>query len=394
MRVRRGVATHRRVRLGLIASLALAGIACGGERSVGDASGITVDATPLVSIGVEEGEEPYQLDRVLDAIVAADGRIVVSNTGSGELRVFDSAGTYISSIGRRGAGPMEFAEFSSQRLHRNGNQVLAVDEGAFRVHVLAPDLTFRETRRFTLYPDTPRPFFRALASNGDWIVQAFTGGGTLRGQPGQVLESSYQVLRYDSLGAMRDSIIALPSRPRIVNEFQNTVHFPYIPLAAEPLLAVDGDRLIIVAGNAPAMEIHSLDGELLAQQVWDRPRVRVGDIWDEYRRQSAVAMAGQRDSARYADFHAKAIPLPEFAPLYVGVEVDPSGRIWLERFRMPLDSTRNWDVLDRDGKLLGSAESPRGVTVLRFAGDKMLGRHRDSLGVERVQLFRVRAGSQ
>jgi hypothetical protein len=356
MRAHRGFATRRRVRQALVLALSVAGIACGGERSVSDASGITIDATPLVSIGVEEGEEAYQLDRVFDAVVAADGRIVVSNAGSGELRIFDSSGTYL--------------------------------------HVLAPDLTFRETRRFTLYPDTPRPFFKGLAADGDWIVQAFTGGGTLRGQPGQVLESSYQVLRYDSLGAMQDSIIALPSRPRIVNEFQNTVHFPYIPLAAEPLVAVDGDRLVIVAGNAPAMEIHSIEGELLAQQVWDRPRVRVGDIWDEYKRQSAVAMTGQRDSARYAEFHAKAIPLPEFAPLYVGVEVDPSGRIWLERFRMPLDSTRSWDVLDRDGKLLGTAESPRGVTVLRFAGDRMLGRHRDSLGVERVQLFRVRAGSR
>lgn len=374
--------------------LAAAAIACGGETSVSDASGITIDSVPLVSIGVEDGEEPYQLNRVFDALVAGDGRIVVSNAGSGELRIFDSAGTYLSTVGRRGAGPMEFGEFSSQRLHQNPQQVLAVDEGAFRVHLLAPDLTFRETRRFTLYPDTPRPFFKGLADNGDWIVQAFTGGGTLRGQPGQVLESSYQLMRYDSLGAMLDSIIGLPSRPRIVNEHQGIVHFPYIPLASEPLIAVDGDRLIIVAGNAPAMQIYSLDGEVVAEQAWNRPRVRVGDVWDEYRRQSAVAMTGQRDSARYADFHAKALPLPEFAPLYSGVEVDPAGRIWLERFRMPLDSSRQWDVLDRNGKLLGAAETPRGVTVLRFIGDRMLGRHRDSLGVERVQLFRVRAGSR
>lgn len=374
-------------------ALALAACAaCAGERKVPEEPGITIDATPLVSVGVEEGEAPYQLDRVFDALLAADGRIVVSNAGSGELRIFDSTGRYLASLGRRGAGPMEFAEFSSGYLYENAREILVGDEASFRVHVLAPDLSFRATRRFTLYPDTPRPFFKALAANGDWVVQAFTGGGTLSGQPGQVLESSYHLLRYDSLGAMRDSIIALPSRPRIVNEYRGAVHFPYVPLAAEPLFAVDGDRLIIVAGNAPAMEIHSLAGELLAQHVWERPRVRAAAVWDEYKRQSAVAMRGDRDSARYADFHATPLPLPEYAPLYTGIKVDPAGRIWLERFRMPLDSTRLWDVLDRDGALLGAVASPRDVTVLRFTGDKMLGRHRDSAGVERVQLFQVRAG--
>lgn len=387
---RRRSALRRQVRQALSLSLAVAGIACDGERSADDPSGLSVEPTPVVSIGVEEGEEPYQLDRVFDALVTTDGRIVVSNSSSSELRVFDSTGTYLSTIGRRGAGPMEFAEFSQGRLHLNANQVLAVDEGAFRVHILSPDLEYRETRRFTLYPDTPRPFFRGLAPNGDWIAQAFTGGGTLRGEPGQVLQSSYQMMRYDSLGAMQDSIIALPSRTRIVNEHQGSVHFPYLPLSAEPLVAVDGDRLIIVAGNAPALEIHGIDGTLHAQHVWNRPRVRVGDIWDEWKRQSAVAMTGQRDSARYADFHDKAIPLPEFAPLYVGVQVDPAGRIWLERFRMPLDSVRRWDVLDADGSLLGAAETPRDVTVLRFARDLLVGRHRDPLGVERVRLYRVR----
>ncbi len=386
-------ALGRRARQALSLTFAVAGVACGGDggtRSVSDAAGVVIDPTPYLVIGVEEGDDAYQFERIVDALVSADGRILVADGDAHQLRVFDSTGKHVSTLGRVGAGPMEFNQGSSGFLFTNGRAIYSRDEGAMRVHVLAPDFTFRETRRFTLYPDTPRPYLQGVAANGERIVQAFANGGAIRGAPGQVFNTNYQLLRYDSAGAMLDTIIQLPMRPRLFHEYEGRVGALSIPLTAEPLFAVDGDRLIIVGGSAPAMQIYSLDGTVIAEEAWNRPRVRSAEVWDEYRRQSAAAMSGQSDSARYADFHAQPLPLGEFAPLYVGVKLDPSGRIWLERFRMPLDSSRQWDVLDRDGKLLGAAETPKGVTVLRFEKDVMIGRSRDSLGVQRVQLYRVR----
>lgn len=380
------------------AAVALCGAlaACGGEgaRGVSDAADIIVEPTPVVTIGVEEGDDAYQFQRVVDALASDDGRIVIADGDAHELRIFDSTGKHLSTLGRQGAGPMEFNVGSSGYLFTNGRGIFVRDEGAMRVHVLAPDLTFRETRRFTLYPDAPRPYLQGVAATGEWITQVFANGGAIRGAPGQLFNTTYHLMRYDSTGAMVDTIVQLPMRPRLFHEYQGRVRAISIPLTSEPLFAVDGDRLIIVAGNAPAMQIHALDGTVIGSEAWDRLRVRSADVWEEYKRQFAASMAGRADSARYADFHAKALPLPEYAPLYVGVQVDPTGRIWLERFRMPLDSTRNWDVLDRDGKLLGAAVSPRDVTVLRFARDLLVGRHRDSLGVERVQLYRVRSAPE
>ncbi len=372
-----------------VVAAALVCAACNGKSDNMASASIVVDSVPFLSIGVEEGETPYEFDRVFDAYRHSDGRVVVSNAGSHELRIFDSTGKYLGALGRRGQGPMEFGEFSSQYLYARNNELIAVDEGAFRVHVINNDLTFRETRRFTLYPDTPRPFFRGLASNGDWLVQAFTNGGSITGEPGQVLPASYQLLRYDSLGAMRDTILSLPSRPRYVNSHNGMVHFPYIPLSSEPSFVVDGERLIVVSGRAPALEIYSLDGESIAQYAWNRPQVRTADVWEEFKRSSLANMKGD-DSARYAAFYEKALPLPETAPMYVSVKVDGLGRIWLERFRMPTETVRTWDVLSAEGELLGATTTPAGVTVLRIANDIMVGRARDSLGVERVQLYRVR----
>ena len=49
---------------------------------------------PTVSIGVRDGEEPYMLYRAYDATTLSDGRIVVANTGTQELRLFDRSGTF------------------------------------------------------------------------------------------------------------------------------------------------------------------------------------------------------------------------------------------------------------------------------------------------------------
>jgi hypothetical protein len=59
----------------------------------------SISADPTLSIGTLEGEEAYQLFRVSDAMRLDDGRIVVVNGGSNEMRVFDAAGVHLASWG-------------------------------------------------------------------------------------------------------------------------------------------------------------------------------------------------------------------------------------------------------------------------------------------------------
>lgn len=63
---------------------------------------------PALSIGRLEGEEPYMLHEVGSIARLADGRIVVANRGSSEVRVFDASGGHLVSWGGQGEGPGEF----------------------------------------------------------------------------------------------------------------------------------------------------------------------------------------------------------------------------------------------------------------------------------------------
>ena len=111
-----------------------------------------VSPEPVASIGVAEGEAAYELHRASDAVLTRDGRIIVANSGSSELRVFDTTGAYLSSIGRQGGGPGEFRGAISLFPHA-GDSLIAYDNGNERFSVLAPDGKYARL----LEPDR-RPF--------------------------------------------------------------------------------------------------------------------------------------------------------------------------------------------------------------------------------------------
>ena len=76
----------------------------------GSRLGWRVGPGPAVSIGAVEGEVPYLFASAADATNLRDGRIVVVDRGSDELRVFDALGTHLATWGGRGEGPGEFID--------------------------------------------------------------------------------------------------------------------------------------------------------------------------------------------------------------------------------------------------------------------------------------------
>ena len=88
--------------------IALAG--CAGDRAsrATPAAAWPLGTTPIVTIGATEADPGQELAQVTGARWAS-GRIVIANSASNELRVFDSAGKFLGATGRKGQGPGEFA---------------------------------------------------------------------------------------------------------------------------------------------------------------------------------------------------------------------------------------------------------------------------------------------
>lgn len=85
---------------------------CGGPQG-GEANAPTgrfaLDSTPALLIGVTDGDPLLMFHRASSARRYPDGRIVVADGASRQLRWFGADGTPVQAAGRRGEGPGEFA---------------------------------------------------------------------------------------------------------------------------------------------------------------------------------------------------------------------------------------------------------------------------------------------
>ena len=96
-------------RLVLLSSV-LTSASCGGDGGSASSDALatwTLSDDPIVSIGGADEREGYLLHQVVGATRLGDGRIVVANGSTLQLRYFDPEGTHLFDAGGEGEGPGE-----------------------------------------------------------------------------------------------------------------------------------------------------------------------------------------------------------------------------------------------------------------------------------------------
>ena len=85
-----------------------------------------------------------------------------------------------------------------------------------------------------------------------------------------------------------------------------------------------------------------------------------------------------------------ALPLAESFPAISAIEVDLLGNLWVREHNLPGEEGRAlWTVFDPKGLVLGFVETPPELIIYEIGEDYILGRVRDELGVEYVQVWRL-----
>ena len=118
-----------------------------------------------------------------------------------EIKIFDSAGTYLATVGRAGEGPMEF-DFA-QPMHTDSlGRIHVFDIGNARVSVIAPDRTLSEQRRL---PASWVPAMTPLADGDRYAIQSWIRNAERIGFPLHVVDdggiiTSFGAPQEDDLG--------------------------------------------------------------------------------------------------------------------------------------------------------------------------------------------------
>ena len=112
-------------------------------------------------IGEVVGDEKYTLSHVSDLTVGPTGEIYVVQPQEQSVRVYDPDGRFLDRIGRKGAGPGEFAHPTETGWYRDTLWVL--DQGLSRIQLFSPEGTFIASLTTTTHNDRPFMLVRPKA---------------------------------------------------------------------------------------------------------------------------------------------------------------------------------------------------------------------------------------
>lgn len=349
-----------------------------------------IGSEPTLSIGEVDGDDPYLLYLARDATRLSDGRIVVANRGTQELRVFDARGTYLETWGGEGEGPGEFTELWSVE-RWPGDSIAAWTARRLGISVFASDGSYGRTFNMESYGSPLWIYFSPVSVTPDGSVLAVLSP--------EVADTTVAELR-DGEGRTTANFGAHPSieMHRFVEDGRATSFLKIF--GRRPVFATWGERVVIGSTDRYELKAFRADGSLerlvrrahvpraptpadVAAYIDDRQPPPTPDMSD-----------AQAESARRWRRGYESVPVAEHFPAFESIMTDVLDHLWVEEYEFPGEERPGslWTVFDPEGHVLGFVETPEAPLILEIGEDYILTWFRDDLDVEYVQLWPLERG--
>jgi hypothetical protein len=332
---------------------------------------------PVVQIGSADGPPETQLFRVQTVRRLPDGRIIVANSGTNEVRVYSSTGQHIRTIGREGQGPGEF------RSPRNfwllpGDSLLVVDLD--RASVFDSAGQFIRSESFGMIDPQDRfddgSYLRVVFAAG---VDAYALGAS---------RPRYAIVRATRMdGSDPDTLTELPGSDtyRISPDGNNIAAYSP-PFGRRRMVMVHESS--IYTGDGSDFEVWELDTRGAPVRIMRRVAEAEPVTSDAIQ----AAEQAMLERAQYEVQRQRLWQLfrewkhPPTQPFFDEIVIDLDGNVWTRLFQAAPHETRQWTVFDADGSWLGEVEMPAELIVKQIGRDYVLGLWRDTLNVEYVRV--------
>lgn len=363
----------------------------------------------LVEIGGFEVSPEYQLYDVRGASVLPDGRIVVANNGSHELRYYGPAGHFLKAVGQEGGGPGEFKTiWSLTRVE--GDSLLIWDSGNMRMSVHSADGEFVRTFRLAngtdgiaRFPGPELIVFR----DGTFLGLEWLGTAMSEAPPG-VFRDTADYYLFDATGHELAAVGRFPWTEMFLGSGEvqmqngNTMREMSTLRFGRQLHLAAGDSTFWMESGDGTLSRFDAKGRLLRRtRRIDRRRIAVTP--DLAAREIEAFMAveeGHGHPQTQLDAQRKQrqrVPTADTVPVYRRLLVDAQGTLWGELDPGVPDPTRpsSWDVFESSGRYLGSVSLPPRFEPFEIGSDYVLGVRKDELDIEHLlQLPLVKGGNR
>lgn len=339
---------------------------------------------PQVSLGDgrEHGAE-YEFYQVFSGLIRRDGAIVVGNSGTNELRIFDRNGVSTRATGRVGAGPGEFRGITWMD-ELPGDSIIVYDPVLQRFSILSPRGDF--TRTLPLQTSLEGRFRPAGLLAGPRILLAIEklfdpreGQGRHRDKPLYVITDLTGVA-IDTVGQFEgDDWLAY--RTAVASQ---AIRLPFGPLTF--LLAV-GNRIASVSAESGVVAFYDTNGDSVASLSLPVVGTKIS------RREVREAMETLISDAPRGSHSLIRQHLTEYAGeprVVAGVRVDRGTKdLWVKLYAPAAADTATWLLLTSDGEPIAHIRIPNALFLLDVRDRHVLVRRMDHLGIETILTYEV-----
>lgn len=356
----------------------------------GDA--IAVGESPLAVIGARESDPDDIIGRLASALLLSDGRVVVADAQSLEIRIHAPDGAFIHRFGGRGEGPGEFER--SVAVHRyEGDTLVVAHQGGRAYARMSPDGTYLDGGSLELNREEEPLGYMILDAfrSGDLLVNDIRWARPSEPETRVSRGTWRSVRRLDPRTGATDSIGPVPRDDHYIflhtGEFEGWLTFGDVPFGRVESWTSGEGALFVGWGDHFQVDHRSADGELTRlirlcedtepadpEELERGVEERLADLDPDDERREREALEG--------------IPLPDTEPAHLEMLVDHAGRLWVRDFTPPWEE-QIWRIFDRTGRWLGSATTPGRERVHDVGTDRLLTVGETELGVETVRVYPI-----
>ncbi|HRN52766.1 MAG TPA: 6-bladed beta-propeller [Gemmatimonadaceae bacterium] len=398
-----------------LAAIALAVAACGSSDEAARRDGVpgsaipgsalrvgtgAIDAAPLFSLGELEGPPELAFGRVYTIVPTPDRGFLTCDLADQTLRRYDSAGVFLKTIGRTGAGPGEYAGCYDVLVDIDSGIVVNDPPNARLVRFTA-DGAPRDVISVSTYGGLGGPGTFYVDRDGRYWRKAWipTPGASELDLPTQMVILDRGGRRVDSLH------VPAPGQSGGRGFALSTNDGMYSTVPYDSLYAIGADAAIVTA-SPHRYHLKIVRGERTLEVTRDVAAVPYGDAeraewlaWQRY-------FSGRNPQQQLA-------PIPELKPFIRAVRVDDIDRVWVQVHvsaeqrpippRAPGDARplltwreRNtYDLFDsHTGAYIGRVAFPYATQLMATQGDRVWLAEEGASGEQRIGVYDLRAASR
>ena len=344
--------------------------------------GWRLSAQPLLQIGTTDGPAELQFHRVEGAIRLDDGRIVVADAGSGEIRFYNETGRFLLATGGLGDAPGEYRQITGLGTGP-GDSIWAYDFGLRRFTVLTGD--GEPVRTVSVGGTLSSVGAVGTLPDGSFVVKESWSSHLHDNTRQRLVRDPVAVARLSSDGTELDTIAMVAGREVFLSTEDGRAVMS-APLFARTSSAAMGNETVFV-GDQEAFEVLRYSPAGVLQQIMRVPdadlQLTTGDV--QQLKETLFAREPEQRRVMMRD-HLEEMAVPPTRPAYGSLIVDALGNLWAGEYARYPAVPRTWTVFTATGELLGEVIVPERFKVLQVGHDWILGVGQDELDVEYVRV--------